>query len=248
MSKPIYRPSFYATRQQDTRHAAERVLSLVLRVRPFNSVLDVGCGVGTWLSVAREMGVETVRGIEGPWVQDLQIDIPRHALVVQDLSNPLQVDGRFDLVISLEVAEHLPGTRADSFVDELCGAAPMVLFSAALPGQGGTGHINEQWHRYWKEKFGANGYHLIDAIRPEIWEDDTIPYWYRQNSFLYVDELIWGEISHAVAETPGFPLHAVHPDLYDLHRRPGLRNLASHLSSFARRVLGGQGKSGSSRN
>ena len=105
-----------------------------------------------------------------------------------DLSRPFKINGRYDLAICLEVAEHIPDEHSRDLVDALCAAAPVVLFSAAVPGQGGTGHINERWPEYWRERFEARGYRICDVIRPRIREDRRVVWWYRQNIVIYASE------------------------------------------------------------
>ena len=63
----------------------------------------------------------------------------------RDLAQPLQIDRRFDLALSLEVAEHLPPECGSEFVQTLTDLSSVILFSAAIPFQGGTDHLNEQW-------------------------------------------------------------------------------------------------------
>ena len=122
-----YEPYFYSTRNHDTRHAASVILDEVLPLLPrISSAVDVGCGVGAWLSVLKEKGVEHIQGIDGFWVQDEQLEIPREFLMRRDLEQSIEWDVRYDLAISLEVAEHLPSSRAESFVDDLSKASDYV--------------------------------------------------------------------------------------------------------------------------
>ena len=101
-------------------------------------------------------------------------------------TRPLALGRSFDLAVALEIAEHLPDSAAECFVESLTGLAPAVLFSAAIPGQGGTGHLNERWPEYWSRLFAAAGFDPIDALRPRIWHDERVEVWYAQNTFLYV--------------------------------------------------------------
>ena len=178
------------------------------------SVLDVGCGEGTWLSEFVRRGVTDVIGIDGPHVSQANLDIPTALFVPQDLSVPFDLGRRFDLVVSLEVAEHLEPTTADAFVAGLVAHGSAVMFSAAIPFQGGAGHVNEQWPSYWAERFAGHGYRAVDAIRPRVWDDPRIAFWYAQNTILYVDE------SHAHladarerGSAGAMPLDIVHPRL-----------------------------------
>lgn len=205
MSSDLYDRHFYQRRRQATLHAARRILGLVRTQIAFRSVVDFGCGTGTWLSVAKELGAENVRGYEGSWLKAEWFDEPGLDIQSAALEQPLPVTGSYDLAISLEVAEHLPASRAESFVTELCGAARHVLFSAAPPGQTGDGHIHERWPDYWVALFAAQGYAVRDLIRTQVWDDAGIPYWYRQNCLLFV---------HGAAEMRAGPLNLVHPEQF----------------------------------
>jgi hypothetical protein len=102
-----------------------------------------------------------------------------------DLTVPLDLGRTFDLVISLETGEHLPGEAADMLVASIVRHAGTIMFSAAVPGQEGKGHINCQPHEYWHEKFAALGFQVCDLIRPLIAGDWRVSPWYRDNTFLY---------------------------------------------------------------
>ena len=217
MKTEPYQAYFYDKRFAQTVDAARRILDLVLpRLPPVRSALDVGCGVGAWLAVLREKGVADVAGIDGAWVDEKLLKIPADQFRRADLSGPLNVGRKFDLAISLEVAEHLPPARADGFVAELTGAADFVLFSAAIPFQGGYGHVNEQWQSYWAGRFARRGFAARDWVRPRLWTDGKIPGWYRQNLLLYVAENRLPELRPSAdgSEDPAGPLDLVHPDEY----------------------------------
>ncbi len=208
----------HSTRHQKTVYSATTILSLLLKkIPPVASAVDVGCGVGTWLSVLKkEKGVKTIQGLDGDWVDESWLEIPQDFFQRTDLSQPFNLSQSFDLAISLEVAEHLPPARAKDFVHSLTELSDCVLFSAAIPFQGGKNHVNEQWHSYWVELFAAQGYLAYDCIRTEIWNDDQIPFWYRQNILFFARKERTAEIKatplNAVNGT--LPLLAVHPDLY----------------------------------
>ena len=211
-----YDRGFYRSIESGSERAARRVLPLVFDlVRP-QSVVDLGCGDGSWLSVCRELGIEEVLGLDGPWVDPTRLKIPADRFQPVDLTGPTTTLPRFDLSMSLEVAEHLPAEAAPTFVERLTTLAPVVFFAAAVPGQGGTGHVNEQWADYWSELFAARGYRIVDAIRPELWGDDEVESWYLQNSFLYVsDEAIEASPRLGEAADAGlrWPARIVHPRL-----------------------------------
>ncbi len=184
-----YDAGFYERVARVPDAGAQAVLTLVGEIlgRP-NSVLDIGCGRGSWLRAAKALwpGVE-ILGVDHP-------DTPRDVLEITefepaDLTQPLALGHRFDLAISLEVAEHLDAAAAERFVANIAAHADRVLFSAAIPGQGGVAHVNEQWPDYWISRFAAHGLACHDVLRAEIWEIDTLPWWYRQNAMLFAREL-----------------------------------------------------------
>ena len=164
--------------------AAQVVLPQVLALTQARSVVDVGCGIGTWASVAKSLGC-AVKGLDGPHVPVEQRLIGPAEFVETDLLRFAGI-GRFDLAICLEVVEHLPESHADPIVDGLCASADVILFSAAIPLQGGENHINEQWQSFWAAHFDELGYECCDLFRPRVWKDPRVEIWYRQNVLLYV--------------------------------------------------------------
>jgi SAM-dependent methyltransferase len=217
-----YAAAFYEHQRGGSRRSAEIVLPIVQElVRPA-SVVDLGCGVGTWLAGWRALGVEDVLGIDGAWVERSLLQIPPAAFQSRDLTRPIRLERGFDLAMSLEVAEHLDAGCAADLVASLVALAPVVLFSAAIPGQGGTHHVNEQWPEYWRELFRRHGYEIVDCIRRRVWTA-PIDYCYAQNSFLYVrrDRLDADEaLRRAWQATAPEQLSLVHPEHYRLVRKP----------------------------
>jgi SAM-dependent methyltransferase len=193
--------------------AAAVVAPIVAHLLQPSSVADVGCGLGDWLAAFQRLGVDEVLGLDGDYVDRSQLRIPADRFRAADLSEPFGLGGRFDLVICLEVGEHLPANRSADLVATLTDAAPAVLFSAAIPGQGGVGHINEQWPAYWRELFAARGYERLDVIRSKVWDDDRIAFWYRQNLFLYADAPTAARVLDKTTASQ-WPDRLVHPDAY----------------------------------
>ncbi|MEO8224300.1 MAG: methyltransferase domain-containing protein [Gammaproteobacteria bacterium] len=210
-----YRDEFFRDRHARTVYAAETVLGILLpALPPVSSAIDVGCGVGTWLSVLARHDVTGIQGVDGPWVDVANLAIPRENFTHHDLREDRNFGRRFDLAISLEVAEHLPPDRATGFVGWLTGLSDIVLFSAATPQQGGKNHYNEQWQDYWAALFAARDYVPADFIRAKIWNDAKIATWYRQNLLVYVrrNRLPELRLQHG-AGVPG-PLSIVHPEVF----------------------------------
>lgn len=212
-----YTQNFYIERHKRTVYSAETILSLVLKHLPkCESAVDLGCGVGTWLSVLKQMGFYEVYGFDGKWVDKKFLEIPKEFFTEIDLAKSIKIDRRFDLAISLEVAEHLPPERAMYFIESLTNLSDFVLFSAAIPFQDGLNHLNEQWPEYWSEMFERQGFVHVDFIRRVIWNDSNIPFWYKQNILLFVkrERLCDLKYSNHNYEKVYSQLSMVHPELY----------------------------------
>jgi SAM-dependent methyltransferase len=182
-----YDKRFFEWVNLTARRSARALLPLVKEQVRSASVLDVGCGQGAWLAVWSELGLVEGYGLDGDHVDKDALLIPRERFQVVDLSKPWGVGRRFDMVQSLEVAEHLPSASAETFVKCLCMHGDVVLFSSAQPGQGGEGHVNECKPSYWAGLFAANGYRAYDSIRPLIVRQKLIDPWYRFNTLLFAN-------------------------------------------------------------
>ena len=214
-----YSQEFYVNRHEKTIHSAKTILSIVLeRIPAVHSAVDVGCGVGTWLSVLQKKGVKDIQGLDGSWVDQNLLTIPRTCFKQVDLrKSSIILPQRYDLAISLEVAEHLPSDRSKEFVSSLTALSDYVLFSAAIPFQGGRNHVNEQWQHFWVDLFGSMDYVVHDFIRQKIWNDNQIPFWYRQNILLFSAKQQKSRdtpLDSIDLDTRSMPLDLVHPDLY----------------------------------
>lgn len=201
----LYSPRFYRELQA-VRQSADEILPIVFGLVQPRSVVDIGCGNGQWLASALALEVEDVLGIDGAWVLDADLAIPQDRIQVHDLTAPLALARQFDLVLSLEVAEHLPAAAATTFVKSLCGAGNVILFSAAIPGQGGRHHVNEQWPAYWADLFRTEGFECYDVLRPEIWNNPRIAWYYAQNALLFARPGTLDRLGRT-----GAPLSLVHP-------------------------------------
>jgi SAM-dependent methyltransferase len=242
MSAAGYDPGFYERLQETADPSASVVVPMLLEAAPVTSVLDTGCGAGGWLAGFRAHGVEDVLGLDGPWVREDQLRIPRACFRRTDLAQPIVLGRRFDLALALEVAEHLPPERAAGFVADLVAAAPLVLFSAAIPGQDGVNHLNEQWPDWWASLFAGHGMQALDPFRAALWRDGRVAWWYRQNLLLFAtDEAFarWPSLaSFGPAGTEPLPL--VHPALWARCRRraePDLGRWARGFGAALRRSL-----------
>jgi SAM-dependent methyltransferase len=183
-----YTENFFKGIQGGSYRSAKEIVPLVLELVQPTSVVDIGCGAGTWLSVFKEFGIEEVFGVDGDYVSEKILKIPKERFLSFDLKRPFHLGRQFDLVLSLEVAEHLPPESASTFIDSLTGHGNVILFSAAIPHQGGTQHLNEQWPEYWLEYFQHRGYVVIDCIRKRVWQNPNVEWWYAQNALMFVQK------------------------------------------------------------
>jgi SAM-dependent methyltransferase len=201
--------------EKQTTISAEKILGLLFGIYRPNSILDVGCGLGIWLSVAKKLGVADVYGIEGPWLNPKQLRIDPASVTIQDLEKPFHINRPFDLVICLEVAEHLPPKTAKTFIASLISHGDIVLFSAAIPYQSGRNHLNEQFPSYWADLFNQFDFIPIDFLRQQIWEDKDIFWWLRQNILLFVRRnTTAADETFSKYRDNDKPLSVVIPDIY----------------------------------
>lgn len=207
-SATIYTVDFY-NRIGDGAHssAAAVVPRVVELVRP-ETVLDVGCGEGWWAAEFAHHGCD-VQGVDGEHIDPSRLRIPHNRYQVVDLAAPTGTL-HADLAVCLEVAEHLPATAADTLVANLVYAAPVVLFSAAVPGQTGVDHQNCQWPQYWIDKFAYHGYEASDCLRWEFWNDERVDNWYRQNMLLFASSSSARRMATVFHGRPIYPV--IHPD------------------------------------
>lgn len=243
-----YSPVFFTAISRGSACSARSVVPLLVGLLNPASVVDVGCGTGIWLAEFGRCGVTDGLGVDGGYVRRERLVVDPARFAAHDLNLPLRLDRKFDLAISLEVAEHLPPERADGFVGDLTLLSAVVVFSAAVPFQGGTQHLNEQWPEYWAEKFARRHYVAVDWLRPKIWKDPTVEPWYRQNTILYVQQEALrtrADLAGLAAQVAdGNELSRVHPELYEMaaqnRAQPGLRALLKALGGSLAKAVGGK--------
>lgn len=212
-----YDAAYHAELEAGSVRSAQALVPRVLELIRPRSVVDVGCGSGAWAAEAAAAGVEDVFGIDGPWVEPETLLIAEKKFLAADIGAALDLGRRFDLAFCLEVAEHLPESAARQFVANLSGLSPVILFSAAIPGQGGEGHVHEAYPSRWSKEFGRSGYECHDVFRGEIWDDQRIEYWYRQNVVLFIERGhldTRADLQERLLGLVHRPSDLVHPDLF----------------------------------
>jgi hypothetical protein len=213
MKNKLYNDLFYENQVLGSINSAKIVLPKMLEVLPkINSAVDFGCGLGAWLSVLNKLGVNEIKGYDGPWINKDRLLIPKESFTEIEFDREFDVDKRYDLAISVEVAEHILPKFAERFIETLCKASDIILFSAAIPLQGGTEHINEQWPEYWVNIFEKNNYVVMDFLRSQIWNEKSVEYWYKQNILVFIKKSISEKIK--IVGYSRLPLSLVHPQCY----------------------------------
>ncbi len=201
MGEHHYNADFYTYIDAGSRRSARAVAALLMPEMRIGSLLDVGAGHGAWAAEWLATGVKDVVAVDGDYVRPDQLAIPAANFRAHDLATPLDLGRTFDLVQTLEVAEHLPAAKAELFVDNLVAHGDVILFSAAVPHQGGEHHVNEQPPEYWRAKLKARGYEAFDFIRPALAARGDVMPWYRFNTFLYANEAGQQRLSDKVLAT-----------------------------------------------
>jgi hypothetical protein len=229
----LYDTDFYAAQSNESLRSAQKVAPFILELLDVRSVVDIGGGVGPWVRAFLDAGVQRGLCIDGDYVDRSALLIPQDRFLARNLTQPLGVEERFDLAISVEVAEHLPPAGSHAFVKELVRLAPVVLFSAAIPLQGGVDHQNERWQSYWQGLFEQEGYRAIDVVRPQVWNDPDVTPFYAQNALLYAS----ADAQFRREPTPptGWPLDLVNPRFFEYQRsfidNPPVRQAAQTLGT-----------------
>lgn len=226
------------------------IVPIILDVLKPKSVIDVGCGIGTFLNVLKRNGVNDILGLDGTWVnkdllsKNISLDYFREA----NLEVDVDLGRRFDIAICLEVVEHLTPESSEKIVETLTKLSDMIIFSSAIPGQGGQNHINEQWPEYWMQKFKKYGYTFYDVFRPIFWNNKDISRWYKQNLFLVAKNDV-NEYLDAFRkyQTENIILNFIHPDYYKIRLKEieKLQEMSNNLQATIGRYKSGKASFGS---
>lgn len=236
-----YSASNYVGQVLPSRRSASHVLPGVVAMLGVKSAVDIGCGAGAWLAELGTLGVDAV-GVEGGHPSDDELQVPREQIQAADLREPVDLGRRFDLVLSLEVAEHIDSHATDIYLDTLSRHGDALLFSAAIPSQGGYLHVNEQWPDYWNDRLAQRGFVCFDPWRDALWgKDDHVEWWYQQNLLLFARADARKRVE-AAGVVAGPPRRLVHPELFErtaqeAYRTRGLRESAATVGQRLKQRL-----------
>lgn len=199
-------------KEEHNTKASSIVVPELIKLYSPKSVVDIGCGLGTWLKVFADNHITDLVGYDGSHLDLSKVEISKDLIIIKDLEKEIISPRTFDLAISLEVAEHISPENAETFVKSICSLSQTVIFSAAIPYQGGQNHLNEQWPSYWQDLFAKHQFTMHDVLRDIFWDNDQIDYWYKQNMFL-----VTGPKSPFYIKENKALKRLVHPDLVRIY-------------------------------
>lgn len=208
----LYTNEYYQKHESGSVYSSKVILEYIDSLLPITSVVDFGCGIGTWLKTAKEIWKCDILGIDQHDYSAYDMCIPCSQYMQFDLRKELELSRRYDLAISVEVGEHIEPKYQSIYLDNLIKHSDIILFSAALPLQGGTGHINEKPCSHWVDLFKSRGYQTIDCIRPFIWNNPAVEVWYRNNTILFASSNAYDRILSVLHPLPP-PIDIIHPDM-----------------------------------
>ena len=230
-----YTKSYYQEIQATSVSSAKALVPLINELVHPKSIVDVGCGTGIWLREWDKQGISDYLGIDGDYIREEQLVIAKEKFLHANLDKGFRLPLKYELVVCLEVAEHIQPPAAKEFIASLCASGDVILFSAAIPGQGGLNHINEQYPHYWATLFKQHGFSPYDCIRERIWLNEKIDTCYRQNILFYVrDEVKQQYLS--ITNHGKILLPVIHPYYYE-DKKQEVAELKKTLKNPLRIVL-----------
>lgn len=209
--------------------APSNIFPIIIQKYDPQSVLDVGCGLGTWLKVISDCGIDDFLGVDGIEIAEDSFLVSKNRFQKQNLISHWDLGRDFDLILCLEVAEHLPRDSASNFIRCLTNHSDIIVFSAAVPNQPGQGHINCQWINYWQDLFNKYGYACFDEIRPTIWSKSFPEWWYKQNIFIAKKDEVNAGREPRISSM-------IHPDFYT-----NLYNSHTQIEESLNMIMSGKG-------
>jgi hypothetical protein len=219
INKPdFYNEEFFSSLSASSVKSATEVIPVILNYFRPHSVVDLGCGTGAWLSVWEKNGVTDILGIDGEYINAEQLLIQKDKFMKADLESKIILPKKYELAMSLEVAEHIKPEHAEDFIHSICNMSDVVLFSAAIPHQEGILHYNEQYPGYWINLFARHDFSPYDCIREKIWNNNIINACYRQNMLFFIKNNSAGKFAAITGENKSV-LPLVHPEHFESKQR-----------------------------
>lgn len=212
-----YGTVFYEMEGESAKKSSQVILPYVIEKLQPKSIVDFGCGTGEWLYTAKQFDcVEKVLGLDGVYAKDFYV-LSEDEFFPCELNQYIDLGQKFDLAISLEVAEHIRSQFETIFVENLVRHSDIILFSAAIPYQGGRSHVNEQYPSYWRKIFNEYGYEICDCLRKVFWDNDDVDIWYRQNIMFYCKEELKDELQKKF-DSDDQIIDMIHPGYWEYFR------------------------------
>lgn len=208
-----YNKDFYGENDLYRIEQGRIVLNEFFRFFKPETMIDFGCGLGHWLYSAKKyFDVRKIKGVDGNFVDEKCLLIDRNEFVRHDFETPFVYEnGKYDLAISIETAEHISPENSDNIIEALTHSSDIVLFSAAPPFQGGVHHVNMNAPAYWANKFKKQGFVCFDFMRDILWNIENINCIYPQNILVFVKETVkkqlFEEQGFKAVETPLLRYH-----------------------------------------
>lgn len=178
----IYDDYFFKEANELKLLSARKVAEIINAHFTFKSVFDIGCGAGIYIEELKKMGKNvcgcdlSVAGIKSS-SKDLRI-------FCTDITKPIILNRKYDLVICFEVGEHINKKYSRQLVKNCVNSGDTVLFTAAPVGQGGVGHINEQPYDFWIALFMEMNFNYNAALSEEVkrqMKKENVVYWIANN-------------------------------------------------------------------
>ncbi|BAZ50392.1 hypothetical protein NIES4103_30080 [Nostoc sp. NIES-4103] len=185
-STVLYDENFFNSKYFDTDYGT--IATTIFNLYQPKTVVDFGCGPGHLSRELAKLGVKgtAIDGFSHPDFSNLDVEFQSVNLNDSSAIGNIFTNRTFDVAICLEVAEHLNPSVSSELVAWLTKVAPVVVFSAAVLGQDGVGHINLQPRDFWHSQFTRHSFLCADRIREQLRLVPSIAPWYRYNILDYV--------------------------------------------------------------
>ena len=198
-----YSDQFYESVTNRAEYSSRIIFSLLKNALHPKTFVDVGSGDGVWSLSALEH-FESINHVEA-WdllAEKTYLDIAKKRFPSKNIiskridfeSSDYGVEMVYDLAVCLETFEHLSPSACEKLSLFFSSHTRILIFSGAVPGQGGTNHINEQPFKTWQRNLLDFGFFPLDFIRPNIQDKKNVPSYYKNNIVLWVNSKFLHEL------------------------------------------------------